>query len=70
MDDEETNSFLALRRKARAAEAGLLALAEAFRLAVQGTRAPETLTPDEVRVLAQTVLQYARPTISSNPTPR
>ena len=44
VDGDETNSFLALRRKARAAEAGLLALAEAFRLAVRGAKEPETLT--------------------------
>ncbi len=70
VDGDETNSFLALRRKARTAEAGLLALAEAFRLAVQGAKAPETLTPDEVRLLAQAVLQHVTPTISPRGTSR
>ena len=65
MDEENPTSFISLRRKALEAEAELLALANVFRLAIRGVKEPESITVDEIRLLAQAVLKHVRPTVSN-----
>ena len=59
------DGFVALRRKALAAQRELQDLAEVFRLAVQGAKAPESLGVDDVKLLCEAVLRNVRPVISA-----
>lgn len=66
MDRKDPNDFIALRQTALSVEAQLQALANVFRLAVQGVKQPETITTDEVRLLCEAVLKHLKPSISVN----
>ena len=66
MDQKDPNDFVALRQTALSIEAQLQAVANVFRLAVQGVKQPETITTDEVRLLCEAVLKHLKPSISVN----
>ena len=65
MDHEDTNGFVALRRRALAAQRELQDLAEVFRMAIKGAKDPQSLSVDDVRLLCEAFLRNVKPVISA-----